>query len=204
VQTQTFKTQIVSRIYGNQRGWTFSQKDFADLAGRSMADWTLFRLEETGTIRRVLRGLYEYPRYSELLQAPLTPDIDKVAQALARKFGWRIQPNGELALNRMGLSTQVPGRAVYLSDGPTRRYTIGQSTLEFRHTKLKEAGFKHAESGLIVQALRSLGQERIDAGVIAKIRAWLPEKMRAKVRKDTQRATAWVYEAIVKITEPDE
>lgn len=201
---QTFENQIVSRIYGTGRGWSFFQGDFGDLAGRPTTDWNLFQLAESGTIRRVFRGIYDYPRYSELLQTQLSPDIESVAQALARKFGWRIQPNGEMALNLIGLSTQVPARALYLSDGPTRSYTIGKTTLAFRHTKLKEARFKHRESGLIVQALRALGQERIDAAVIAKIRAWLPEQMRAKVRKDTQRATAWVHEVIMKITEPDE
>jgi hypothetical protein len=134
------------------------------------------------------------------LQAPLSPDIDSVAQALARKFGWRIQPDGEMALHLIGLSTQIPGRAIYLSDGPKRSYTIGQTSLVFRHTALKEAGFKHRESGLIVQALRALGQERVDAAVKAKIRVWMPERLRAKVRKDTQRATGWVHEVIVEIT----
>lgn len=109
-----------------------------------------------------------------------------------------------MALHAMGLSTQVPGRAVYLSDGPTRRYALGSGSLEFRHTKLKEAGLKSWESGMVVQALRALGEERIDGAVIGKIREWLPEGKRAKVRKETQRVTGWVFAAIVKITEPDE
>lgn len=196
----TFENQITSRIYGNGRGWTFSQKDFADLSGRSTGDWSLHQLAEAGTIRRVLRGLYEYPRYSEFLQTTLSPDIDGAARALARKFGWRIQPNGEMALNLIGLSTQVPGRAVYLSDGPTRSYTIGATELVFRHAALKDIGFKHRESGLIVQALKALGKNRIDEPVIGKIRAWLPESKRGKIRAETKRSTSWIYEAILKIT----
>jgi hypothetical protein len=91
----------------------------------------------------------------------VSPDIDQVAQALARKFGWRIQPGGAMAQNLQGLSTQVPARAVYLSDGPNRTYRIGDTTLIFKHTALKEAGFKLRESGLIVQALKSLGPDRV-------------------------------------------
>jgi hypothetical protein len=85
----------------------------------------------------------------------LSPDTDQVARALARKFNWRIQPSGATALNLLGLSTQVPARAVYLSDGPDRSYTVGNTGLDFEHTALKEVGFKLRESGLIVQALKS-------------------------------------------------
>jgi len=114
-------------------------------------------------------------RFSKLLDQPLSPDIDQVARALARKFRWHIQPSGATALNFLGLSTQVPARATYLSDGPDRVYQIGNTALVFEHTALKESGVDLKESGLIVQALKSLGQERITPEVIAKIRAWLPE-----------------------------
>lgn len=200
---QTSEKKIVSRIYGHGRGWAFSQKDFADLAGRSTTDWALSRLAGAGTIRRVLRGVYDYPRFSGLLQVVLSPNPEKVAEALARKFGWQIQPSGATALQMMGLSTQVPGRVVYLSDGPSRTYRIGNTELVFERTTLKEAKFRHRESGLLVQALKSLGQERIDAPVIEKLRAWLPEGMRSAVRLETRRATSWVYEAIMKVTEED-
>ena len=80
---------------------------------------------------------------------------------MALKFGWRIQPSGPAALNLMGLSTQVPGRFVYLSNGPDRTYEIENTSLHFQHTALKDAGFKSPESGLIVQGLKSLGQEYI-------------------------------------------
>jgi len=104
-------------------------------------------------------------------------------------------------LNFLGLSTQVPARAVYLSDGPERVYQIGNTALVFEHTALKESGVELKESGLIVQALKSLGQERITPEVIVKIRAWLPESLRAKVLADTQTVTGWIYSAIQQITQ---
>jgi hypothetical protein len=97
----------------------------------------------------------------------------------------------------------VPARAVYLSDGPDRSYKIGNTTLAFEHTALKEAGFKLKESGLIVQALKSLGSERITPEVISTIRTWLPESLRAKVLADTRTATGWVYTAIQQIANGD-
>jgi hypothetical protein len=133
----------------------------------------------------------------------LSPDIDQVARALARKFRWRIQPSGATALNLLGLSTQVPARAVYLSDGPTRGYKIGSTSLVFEHTALKEAGFKLRESGLIVQALRSLGQDRITPEIISKIRAWLPASLRPKILVDTKTATTWAYAVIQQIVQEE-
>ena len=170
---QTIENKMVSRIYGHGRGWAFCANDFSAEFGRSTIDWALSRLLAAGTIRRVYRGMYDYPKYSELLQQALSPDFDQVAQAFARKFNWRIQPSGDAALNLLGLSTQVPGRLMYLSDGPNRRYEIGDSTthftLEFKKSALKDVGFKYRESGLIVQALKALGKERVDDTVIATI-----------------------------------
>lgn len=102
----------------------FSKNDFLDLGGDDTIRKVLSRQETKGTIRRVLRDLYDYPRSSKLLQEQMGPDLDQVARALARKFGWRIQPSENTALNLLGLSTQVPAQAVYLSDGPGKTVTI--------------------------------------------------------------------------------
>ena len=148
---RSIEQKILSRIYGNGRGWAFSQADFADLGARSTIDSALHRREREGIIRRVIRGIYDYPRHSEALEGPTSPHIDQIADALARKFAWRIQPNGATAQNLLGLSTQVPARVVYFSDGPDRSYTVGRTKLDFKHTALKEARFKLLESCLIVQ-----------------------------------------------------
>ena len=198
---QTIENKISYRIRGNGSGWAFSPKDFLDLGGRPTVDSALHRLTQRGEVRRVVRGIYDYPRFSKLLDQHLSPDVDQVARAIARKFGWRIQPSGAIAANLLGLSTQVPAREAYLSDGPDRSYKIGNTTLAFEHTALKEAGFKLRESGLIVQALKSLGPERVTSEVISKIRAWLPEALRTKVLTDTRTATGWVYTAIQQITD---
>ena len=114
--------------------------------------------------------MYDYPRYSDLLQKTLSPDMDQVANAYARKFGWRIEVSGETALNLLGLSTQVPGQYVYLSDGPSKSYEVMGVRLNFKKSTLKDIGFKHRESRLIVQALKALGKERLTDAVFAKIR----------------------------------
>jgi len=196
---QSLNRKAISRIYGRGRGWAFSSNDFVEDFSRSQIDNALSELCLEGKIRRVCRGIYDYPKFSELLQQDLSPDFDQVAQAFARKFNWRIQPAGDAALNLLGLSTQIPGRLVYLSDGPNRQYDIGNYTLEFKKSALKDVGFKYRESGLIVQALKALGQERVDEAVITTLRKQFDEKVCKQILKDTVTATGWVYEAIKRI-----
>lgn len=195
---QPIEKKILSRIYGRGRGWAFTKIDFVAEFGEANIHQALSGLARTGTVRRVCHGVYDYPRHSELL-GQLSPDIDQVAQALARKFNWRIQPSGDTALNLLGLSTQVPGKWLYLSDGPSRQYAIGQQVLAFQQSALKDAGFKLRESGLLVQAIKALGKAHIELSVIDALRQWLDPKLRARVLRDTRMVTGWIYEIIKQI-----
>lgn len=189
---KSIEQQMLHKIYGKGRGWAFSPTDFFRLASREAVDLGLHRLHKKGTVRRVIRGIYDYPRSSALLGQELSPDLGSVAEALARKLGWRIQPSGATALNLLGLSTQVPGRYLYLSDGPDRTYQVGATELAFQHTALKEAGFKRKESALLVHGLKALGAEHVTLEVEAKLRTWLKPELRDKVLEDTRTATGWV------------
>jgi len=196
---QPIEQSIISRIYGRGRGWAFTKTDFVAEFGEGNIHQALSSLAKAGVIRRVCRGVYDYPRYSELLKQTLSPDIDQVAQALARKFNWRILPSGDAALNLLGLSTQVPGRWIYLSDGPGREYEIGKHTLVFRKSSLKDVGFKYRESGLVVQALKALGKERVDDAVIATIRQQLDAKACERMLKDARSSTGWIFQIIKQV-----
>lgn len=196
---QSIASKVLSRIYGRGRGWAFSSNDFVDEFNRDQVDNALSDLTKDGKIRRVCRGIYDYPKYSVLLDQQLSPDFDHVAQAFARKFNWRIQPSGDAALNLLGLSTQVPGRIVYLSDGPTRKYSIGNYTLEFKKSALKDVGFKHRESGIIVQAIKALGKEQASKIPVKNIRKQLDMSKGRRIIKDTKSITSWIYDYIKKI-----
>ncbi len=199
MQMQPIEQKIISRIYGRGRGWAFTKIDFVAEFGEVNIHQALSSLARAGKIRRISRGLYDYPRYSELLGQALSPDMDQVAQALARKFNWRIQPSGDAALNLLGLSTQVPAKWVYLSDGPNREYEIGNHTLAFKKSVLKDVGFKHRESGLIVQALKALGKDRVDQSTIDMIRKRLYLKDCARILMDTRSVTGWIYQIIKQV-----
>lgn len=191
-------------ISGHGKGWAFSSSDLAGRFARQQIDNALSDLTEINKIRRVARGLYDYPRFSDLLQKTLPPDIDQVAYAYARKFSWRIEVSGESALNLLGLSTQIPAQYIYLSDGPSKNYDIMGVSLSFKKSSLKDIGFKHRESTLIVQALKALGKECLTDNVFAKIREQIDEKNYAKILRDTQGSTGWIYEAIKQIMSDNE
>lgn len=186
-------------ISGHGRGWAFSANDLMKKFTRQEADSTLSDLVKKGKIRRVCRGIYDYPKYSDFLNQELSPDIDQVARAFARKFNWRIEISGDSALNLLELSTQIVGKHIYLSDGENRSYNINGTTLDFKKTVLKNIGFKHKESSLIVQALKALGKNHITPKVIDKIRTQIETKMYNKILKDTQSSTIWIFETIKQI-----
>jgi Mor family transcriptional regulator len=186
-------------ISGHGRGWAFSPSDLLEKFTRQEVDSTLSDLTKRKKIRRVARGIYDYPKYSNFLKKELGADIEQIARAYARKFNWKIEVSGESALNILGLSTQVEGKYIYLSNGPNKTYTLYDGrTITFKKSALKNIGFKYKESSLLVQALNSLGKENINDEVIEKIRKRIDEKLYSKIIKDTKTSTGWIYEIIKK------
>lgn len=191
-------------ISGHGRGWAFSSSDLIKKFDRQQIDSTLSDLTKNKKIRRIARGIYDYPKYSDFLQKELSPDIDQVARAYARKFNWRIEVSGDSALNLLNLSTQIQAKYIYLSDGPNKSYKIVDNIiLEFKKSSLKDIGFKYRESSLIVQSLKALGKEHVTSKTIHKIKEQVHPKMYEKILKDTQSTTGWVYETIKQICKED-
>lgn len=195
---------IVTRIYGNGRGNVFTPKDFLDLSGRKTVNSALERLAKQGTIRRLMRGVYEYPAYSKLLNAPASPDPDAIARAIARAHGWTILPSGNTALNLLGLSTQVPAKWEYFSDGPTKTYTWSGGKLAFKRRANKETTSLSPKTALVVQALKTLGADNIDRSTLATLRKRLDEKDRKRAVKEARYATSWIYEIIKRLATESE
>lgn len=106
---------------------------------------------------------------------------------------------GNAALNLIGLSTQVPGRYVYLCNGKSRSYEIGNRVLEFKKQRLRDMGFKYNDSALLVQALITLNKKELDEEESKIIRSYFDVKTQSRILKDTQYATSWVYDLIKKI-----
>ncbi len=194
--SKSMKDKVISRIYGRGRGWAFSANDFLADFKRDDIDKAFSFLAQEQKIRRVIRGIYDYPIYSEILKKYVAPDIEQVAYALARKFSWRIQPTGDTALNYLGLSTQVVGKSIYLSDGPSKKYDIDGQIIEFKNTVLKEAALKNPISALIVQALKAMGENNLSADFLNKLKDKYSLEEWRKIKSDTSNVTGWVYKNI--------
>jgi hypothetical protein len=189
---QTIDSKIKGRIYGHGRGTVFTPNDFLDLGGRDAVDKALSRLAIRGTIRRLARGLYEYPReHAEL--GTLSPDIQKVAKALAGKDRIRLQPAAAYATNLLGLSEQVPAKAVFLTDGPSRTVKIGRQEIQLRRTTPRTMAAAGRLSGLLMQAFRHLGREHITPKRMAHLKRTLPAKERNQLIRDLPLAPAWMH-----------
>src|SRR3990170_1443599 len=117
---QSIDNKIVSRIYGKKRGWVFTPKDFVDLGSRPSVDVALHRRVKSGTIQRIARGLYYYPKQS-LRFGVVPPSADEVINAVARRDNVRLQVSGAHAANMLGLTEQVPVKSVYYTDGRAQK-----------------------------------------------------------------------------------
>ena len=204
---QSLRNQILARIRGKGRGCVFSSKDFLDLGDRNPVDKALSRLWAQGIIRRVTTGIYDFPREDVELGGRLSPDIHQVAQTIARKNGVCIQPSGALAANLLGLSTQVPAKIVYLTNGKSRTVEIRNRTLIFKRVKPREIRPGNETSILVTQALRFLGKERIEKNVIDHLRRQLSDVDQKKLLKDARYMEDWIWEVVRRITskrEPQE
>jgi hypothetical protein len=118
-------SRILRRIQSRKRGWIFTPDSFLDLGTRRAVDLALTRHRDSGLIRQLGRGLYDYPKIDPQL-GPLQPSTDDIARALAGRDATRLQPSGAYAANLLGLSTQVPMKVVYLTDGRTRTVQVGK------------------------------------------------------------------------------
>ena len=81
---ESLEDKIMQRIREKELGWAFFKNDFGDIGHLNTIDRSLRRLEEKGFIRRIMRGLYDMPRFSKLLNKQLGPDIHQTAKAIAR------------------------------------------------------------------------------------------------------------------------
>jgi Family of unknown function (DUF6088) len=198
---QTKRDQIVARIERLGEGKAFSAKDFLDVASRTMIDVTLANLALDGKIRRVRRGLYDVPKVNPSLGGRLSPDIDEAARAIARRQRWKIVPAGAWAANLLGLSTQVPAKIIYLTDGPNNEVAIGRRSIHFKHARPKAMAGLEGKFALVVQALRHVGKEGAGPREIETLRAALSPMEKRKLVKDTRFGVDWIYEVAKRIAE---
>lgn len=194
-----YMQEIRARILTAEDGAVFVAPDFADIADTATIRQGLKRLYQSGIIRRIIRGIYEKPKYSKLLDEYVAADPDAVAKALARCYHWTIAPCGNTALNLLGLSTQVTAVWSYISDGPYKTYEWNSTKLEFKHRTNKEITGLSYMTSLVIQALKTLGRTNVTPEIIQTLSEKLSEAEKQACLKEATESTDWVYDTIRKM-----
>jgi Family of unknown function (DUF6088) len=196
----SIESAIFSRIKKWGRGCVVLPSSFLDLGSRQAVGVALHRLEKAKSIRRLARGVYDYPIVDTLL-GELSPTIEAITKALSERDRFGIQPSGAYALNLLGLSEQVPAKIVFLTEGESRTLKLGPMTIQLRRTTPRNMAASGRVSGLIIQALRSLGKEHVTQTRIDKLRSSIPLKQRKELLKDIALAPAWMHPIFHEIAE---
>ncbi len=198
---QSIDQSILRRIRSKGRGAVFTPAEFLDLGSRAAVDKALSRNAHSGAIRKLARGLYDLPRIDADL-GPLSPHADDVARALAARDAARIQPTGSYAANLLGLTTQVPVKVVYLTDGGSRRVTLGRLQIVLRETTPRQLATAGRVSGTVIQALRWLGKRHVDNATVAHLRRKLSADEKRQLLADLRYAPDWVAEVLRRVARP--
>ena len=191
--------EIKNRIALYEDGDIFFTTDFKEIANLATIRKYLGRQVEEGTIRRVMDGVYEKPKYSKILDEFIPTDPEKVAYALAKKYHWTISPCGDVALNKLGLSTQVPVVWSYVSDGPYREFTWDNIILSFKHKTNREISFMSRISIMVIEAIKTLGKDNIDEKTIAILRSRLSGEEKTVLLKDATDSASWIFDIVKKV-----
>lgn len=190
---------ILRKIRAKRRGWVFTPKQFAHLGTRAAVDQALSRLSRSGEIRRLARGIYEFPKIHPRIGV-LSPSPEAIAQAMAERTGSRIMVSGAKAANMLGLSTQVPMQNLFLTEGPSRTIRIGNQTVALKHvapSKLIGAG---TEAGIVIQAVRSLGKKGVHEIPVQTLAKRLPRPVKRAVKRLAAAAPAWSQRVLNQIS----
>jgi hypothetical protein len=196
--------KILRKIKAKKRGWIFCAKDFCDLGSRNAIDKALSRMaddsvtDDGNKIVRVIRGVYYYPIIQDDIGI-IPPNLDDVANAIARNAGVAIYPSGAAAANILGLSNQVPSKNIYWTHGKSITKQIGKNVIQFKHIRTNPLHNTPAVVMIVLNAINYLGSNKIDDLVIKKCSKILSDSDKKYLQKMSSRVSGWVSDFIPKI-----
>lgn len=186
--------QIEKKVNKLKPGAIVFTEDFQPLGSTGAVAVALHRMVKKGLLKTLARGIYTKPKFSELLGREVLPTTEEVAKAIAKRDKARIMPTGVYAQNILGLSTQIPLKLVYLTDGSPRKITIGNRTIQFKKTTPKNLALKGAISKLVVQALKEIGKGKATDQELKKINELLRKEDTKDLKHDIALAPQWIAE----------
>jgi hypothetical protein len=185
------ENKIAEVLKSHPKGSVLFVDDFLEYGNPESVKKSLLRLKEKEILVRLAHGIYLYPKIDKELGV-LFPSTEDIAKAIARRDKARIVSTGVHALNKLGLSTQVPMKVVYLTDGATRSIKVGKRTIAFKNTSPKNLLTQGEISSLVIQALKTIGQAKVDDETITKIQKLLKKEETQNVINDAKLAPAWI------------
>jgi hypothetical protein len=191
MHSSSFENLILDKVSRITKGSLFFTEDFIEFGSAKSIAKALERLVNQKKLSRVARGIYTQLEVSPLL-GELLPTTEKIAQAISRRDMARIMPTGALALNALGLSTQVPMNVVYLTDGAARKIEIGRRKIVFKKSVPKNLAAKGKISGLVIQALKDIGKDQVTDHELNVILGHLRKEEVSDLQHDIKLAPEWI------------
>ncbi len=183
--------QILRKIKKAGRGSLFFVDSFAGLGNAKSVGKALERLVHTGELHRVATGIYVHPVKDNILGVVM-PGIEDIANAIAKRDKARDLPTGSYALYKLGLSTQVPLNVVYYTDASARKIKMGKQTIAFKKTSAKNLAAIGDLSKLAIQALRTIGKDKVSDKELMQIRELLKKEKPYHLQHDIKLAPEWI------------
>jgi hypothetical protein len=197
MENKSTEIQILAVVKKKVKNSIFFPEDFLEIANSEAIRKALQRLVEKKKITRITHGIYVLPKQSKLIGEVL-PSAEELAKAIVKRDKARIIPTGTYALNALGLSTQVPLKLVYLTDGAPRTIKVGNRTIVFRKTTPKNLAVKGELSSLAIQALKAIGNEKVKAEEEKKIIEILKSEDKKNLMHDIKLAPIWIANILKK------
>lgn len=191
--------RIKDRISSMDKGTVLTISDFLDIANYDATKNALSKLEKEGILKREVRGIYKIPNYNKKLKIEVPANPDEIAMAVAKNNKWTIIPKGDAALNKLGLSTQVPAVYEYVSDGPTKEYEYGKFKIKMHKRSNKYISGVTIKSGMVIEAIKTIGQKNMNDDYRKLIADRLSNKDMEILLEDGRVTARWINEEIVKI-----
>lgn len=198
MERPVIEAKVASKLEKLPKGSVLFVDDFLDYGSSESIKKALLRLKEKGLLVRLAHGIYLYPKTDKELGI-LFPSTEEIAKAIARRDKSRIVPTGVQALNKLGLSTQVPMKVVFLTDGAARSIKVGKRTITFKKTSPKNLLPKGEISSLAIQALKTIGQKKLDVDTLKKLQTILEKEKKENILHDAKLAPAWINKIIMQV-----
>lgn len=198
-QMQSLEERIITSISKRGRGTIVSPLDYAGYGASKAVQKAFERMTASKKLIRVARGIYCYPKIDKVLgMGVLYPTFEEIAAAIARRDKTKIVPSGVYALNKLGLSTQLPMNVVYLTDGSPRKVRLdGERGIQFKHTAKKNLAFQNDFAMLLTFALREIGEANLTPEQLAHVRELIKTVPFETIKKDFALIPAWIRRIIL-------